>query len=188
MHILRVLLFAALTFGLSSCSSSRDPILYHLKPPQLVSSVPQSELTLLLREVSVPAYARNTNITSSTKTHRIVEDDEHKWAVPPSEAITNALAASLEVATGGVVTQHIESARMSTDAKISVHLSRLLRSQDGGVEMVGQFIVSDDGKPSIKRFSLKFPGKSRDYDGYMEAVADAVDELARLIAAEVIEP
>lgn len=170
-------------FGITACSSAPDPVLYTLADRNLSSAQSVGEDVIGLAELRLPAYARNQQITTAVSSHRIIEDDDHRWATPPSEALMASVSKALEGSTGRTVLKTPYPSGVRPDIRVTISFDRLLRGVNGDAEMVGQFLIQvPDSDVIIKRFDIAVATADDDYEGYMAAVTDALDELSVLIA------
>jgi len=180
------LLVIGTAFGVTACSSAPDPVLYTLADRNLVSSPGLAKEVIGLSELRLPAYARNQQITTAVSPYRITEDDDHRWATPPSEALTSSLSKSLEGNTGRTVLQTPYPSSVRPDIRVTISFDRLLRGIDGDAEMGGQYLIqAPDADTIIKRFNIAVSANGDDYEDYMAAVTEALDELGAEIAAEM---
>lgn len=170
----------------ASCSSAPDPVLYTLADLSLQERTTTNDQIIGLSELTLPAYARNQQITTALSPYRISEDDNHRWAAPPSEALTAALSKAVEQSTGGTVLQRPYPAGIRPEIRLTLTFDRLLRGPDGEAEMAGQYLVqaaNDDVR--INRFSITVPSAGDSYEAYMTALSLGLSELGAEIAAQV---
>lgn len=169
-----------------SCSSSPDPILYTLADPNLYESAITNAQIIGLSELNLPAYARNNQITTAISPYRISEDDDHRWAAPPSEALTAALSMALENSSGSTVLQRPFPPGVQPDIRLSLTFDRLLRGADGEAVMRGQYLIQSPGRDAdINRFSIAVPSSGGSYEAYMAALSIGLAELGSTIAGEL---
>ncbi|MEM7663607.1 MAG: PqiC family protein [Pseudomonadota bacterium] len=181
-----ILMILGLSLGASACSSAPDPVLYTLADPNIPSVWATDQKVIGLSELSLPAYARNQQITTAVSTYRLSEDDDHRWASPPSEALTAALSKALESSTGNIVLQRPFPAGVRPDIRLSITFDRLLRGAEGDAQMSGQYLVQIGEQPAqIKRFAIITPGADRSYEAYMAALSKGLMELGTQIAAQL---
>ncbi|MEL7110197.1 MAG: PqiC family protein [Pseudomonadota bacterium] len=179
-----------LTLGLgafiASCSSAPDPVLYTLADQTLPENTITNDQIIGLSELTLPAYARNQQITTAISPYRISEDDDHRWAAPPSEALTAALSKALENSSGSTVLQRPFPAGVRPDVRLSLTFDRLLRGENGEAEMSGQYLLQSPGSDAeISRFSITVPSSGDSYEAYMAALSRGLTELGTEIAAQL---
>lgn len=182
MHQLRTVAICGAILVLASCASSPDPKLYKL--PDLHSQTPlASEAGLIsLSELEMPAYARNLQITTAISTTELEEDDQHRWASPPTELFTSALAQHIEHAVEGVVLVRPLPAGIRSEFVVEVELDALFRTRLGGAYVRGQFILIGPGKSNhTQRFEFDVTSNSSSYEDYALALNGAL----RLLASEI---
>ncbi|MEL6568398.1 MAG: PqiC family protein [Pseudomonadota bacterium] len=191
MALKRLLMFSGLTASLGACASAPEPMLYTLVPQTLAESDrANSGAVIGLSEITLPSYARNQQITTASDPYRITEDDNHRWASPPSEAISEQLSAILETETGGDVLLRPYPTGVRPDLRLTISFSRLLRTSDGGADLTGQYIITGmDEDVHIDRFDIRVVSNSDDYVGYMSALSEGLDRLGSEIAGQLpLEP
>ena len=177
-----------LSVRMTSCSSAPDPLLYTLVDPSLPTSEINGDQIIGLSELSLPAYARNQQITTAVSPYRISEDDDHRWAAPPSEALTAALSKALENSSGSTVLQRPFPAGVQPDVRLFLSFDRLLRGPDGEAQMTGQYLIQTAGRNTeINRFSMTVPSSNESYEAYMAALSAGLSELGAEIATK-LEP
>ena len=188
MFIKRMLVMTGLAIGASGCTSTPDPVLYTLGSPSSAPAANSSKQVIGLSELSLPAYARNLQITTALSAYRVSEDDDHRWASPPSEALTAALSKALESSTGSTVLQRPYPSGVRPDIRLTITFDRLLRGEKGDAEMSGQYLIqTQDETTEIKRFSIIVPSDGSSYEAYMAALSTGLIELGSEIATH-IEP
>ena len=182
MHQLQKAAMCGAILVLASCASSPDPNLYKL--PDLHSQTPlASEAGLIsLSELEMPAYARNLQITTAISATELEEDDQHRWASPPTELFTSALAQHIEHAVEGVVLVRPLPAGIRSEFVVEVELDALFRTRLGGAYVRGQFILIGPGKSNhTQRFEFDVTSNSSSYEDYALALNGAL----RLLASEI---
>ena len=187
LHAIALLLAGAV----AGCAAAPDPTLYILASETAPPTTLNSDRRIGLSEITLPAYARQLPIASLSATNRIVQDDDHRWAAPPSEVISAALSRALERELQSAVVIRPYPRGLEPDVQLRVTFDRFLRSADGGAELNGQFLLIEgraDAVSSIQRFSITVPARGSGYEAYMRAVASAVDELSVTIASALTAP
>ena len=182
MHQLRKVAICGATLVLASCASSPDPKLYKL--PDLHSQTPTaSEAGLIsLSELKMPSYARNVQITTAISATELREDDQHRWASPPTELFTSALAQHIEHAVEGVVLVRPLPSGIRSEFTVEVEFDALYRKSSGGAYIRGQFILIGPRKSNhTERFEFDVTSNSSSYEDYALALNGAL----RLLASEI---
>ena len=179
----RILLLAAI--GLAGCGSGPEPVLYMLDPP--FSSVEATGIgpRVSLPSVDLPAYARSNLIASADGPNRIVVDDDHRWASPPSESVTLALARHLETALDATVLVQPHPRGFDAELVITVAFDRFLRSGSGAAELSGHAVIASGSAPDVMRFSITAPAEGGDNSDFMTSVDRALAEIAARVAKRV---
>ena len=179
----RILLLAAI--GLAGCGSGPEPVFYTLDPP--FSSVEATGIgpRISLPSVDLPAYARSSLIASADGANRIVVDDDHRWASPPSESDTLALARHLESALDATVLVQPHPRGFDAELVITVSFDRFLRSGSGAAELSGRAVIANGSAPDVMRFSITASAEGGDYSDFMTSVDRALAEIANRVAKRV---
>ncbi len=179
--------FMGLCALIGACSPGPAPSLYFLDstlaPPRYEPGAP----TIGLAEITLPAYARRQPIANRTDDHRIVLDDDHRWAVPPTEAVSGALSRALEAHLRGPVVLRPYPRGFEPDIQVRVTFDRFLRGGSGDAELVGQYIIrheAADDAMLVRRFQITGPAARDGYDAFMRSVAEALDTLGARIAQD----
>ena len=174
------------SLAVAACSTAPDPILYTLgDQPQLRRS-DRSQSIIGLSEVILPAYARNAQITTEVSAHRVVEDDDHRWAVPPAEAITSALVTILETTTGESVVRRPFPGGINPEDRIYIEFERLLRGNTGEAILSGRYIIlTRDAGSIVQAFDIIVPATNDDYEHYMSSLSVGLGVLGEGIAHDL---
>lgn len=181
-------LITGLSLMLAGCASSPEPKLYFLDQSIAPSQQALNNRRIGFSEITLPAYARNVQITNLSSDNMIREDDDHRWASPPAEAISVALSQSLEATTGSAVVIRPYPREVEPELQIRVTFNRFLRGANGAADMQGQYLIvlgEDDPTTMIKRFSIRIPAEGSGYAGYMKAVSMGLRTLAGYIATDI---
>lgn len=179
--------WAAACAAVGACSPGPAPSLYFLDAAPSPANYTADAVRVGLAEISLPAYARKVQIANRTRDHRIVQDDDHRWAAPPAEAISDALANALEAQLAGPVVPRPYPRGFQPDLRVRVAFDRFLRSDDGAAELAGQYFIigAADEDVGIRRFQITAAADDESYEAYMRAVADGLGALAADIAASL---
>ncbi|MEM1036266.1 MAG: PqiC family protein [Pseudomonadota bacterium] len=183
----RLLTLSGLIVGMAACASAPDPMLYTLSPIGASERSGLGDGTLIgLSEITLPSYARNQQITTAISPNRLTENDDHRWASPPSEAISEYLSIVLESETNSDVLVRPYPSGVRPELRLTISFSRLLRRNEGGAELAGQYIITGLGDDvQVSRFDIGIPSKTTDYFGYMEALSEGLDRLGGVIADRI---
>lgn len=184
MRELRITAMLVAISGLVSCASSPDPKLYKL-PDDHSPIQTRGQIGLIsLSELEMPAYARNLQITTAVSSIQLKEDDQHRWAAPPTELFTSAFAQHLEQVISEVVLVRPLPPGIRSDFAIEVEFDALFRTEAGGAYTRGQFILIGQDKSNLtRRFEFDVASNSMRYEDY----ALALNEALRLLADEIAE-
>jgi len=179
-----VLIVCVLVAG---CSSGPPPKQFLLEPVlDLVNdNNPPAIDAVALAEVTVPSYASDHRLASRDIQHRIVYDEQVKWADSPDEALTRVLANRLRYFLEANVIVEPWPRGYEPQARIEVQLDKLIREASGGAELSGQIrLISGDGKTMIgvRTFQFVRYANSRDPNAFFVAVSAGVNDISRMAA------
>ncbi|MEO0345294.1 MAG: PqiC family protein [Pseudomonadota bacterium] len=171
--------------GLAGCGSGPEPVLYTLDPPFSTVEATHNGPRISLPSVELPAYARSSLIASADGANRIVVDDDHRWASPPSESVTLALARHLESALDATVLVQPHPRGFDAELVITVSFDRFLRSANGAAALSGRAVIASGSAPEVMRFSITPSAAGGDYSDFMTSVDQALAEIANRVAKRV---
>jgi len=178
-------LFLGALFVLGGCGSGPPPKLYLLEPVYdlALENEPPNINAIGLAVVTLPGYATDPRIASRDAATRLTQDDNHRWAEAPEDAITRVLADRLRGATEANVLVEPWPRGFDPQARVEVVFDKLLRESTGGVEMAGQIsVISGDGRRvlAVDTFQLVHYGDSTDPTAYFLATSAGINDIARL--------
>ncbi len=174
---------------LSACGSGPPPKLYLLEPLQPIASLPPSVTSstgiglLGMSAVILPGYATNTQIASIGRNGTVVQDDDHRWAEEPEDAITRVLSDRLRERASTTVLLEPWPRDYNPAARVEVVFDRLLREPLGGADMVGQILLlSGDGRKLLRNvpFQIIHYGRDTKKSTFFMAISQGIDDIARM--------
>lgn len=177
-----------LALCMTACSSGPPPTLYIIDDPQPVAQSGGSfadSTSLGVFEVTLPTYARGEKLARYDGPGQIVHLDDHRWAEPPEEAITTALARSLARRLDDIVIQQPYPRGLRPTQQVRVVFERFVVGPSNEAQLSGHFLLfpSDgDRAPTLTRFDVAIPANGSSYADAIEAFKSGVNELARRIA------
>lgn len=188
-------LFVSVSF-LVACGGGPPPRLYLLEPhsalePVVASADVDSGISMLgISKVQVPGYASDAKIISLLADGSLHQNDNHRWAEEPEDAITRLLADRLRHHAKATVLIEPWPRDYVPDARIEVVFDRLLREPLGGAEMSGQIqMISGNGRALLRSVPFRFARYGRDTDNtvFFIAVSQGIDDIARLAIEQLIK-
>ena len=189
-----VALAAVLAAGLATgCASGPRAPRYLLEPAAVdrVEPLPRALDSLGLEIVTLPGYVEDSSIVGRGPGGVLSVDEGARWSEAPDAALTRTLAESLRLRSGASVLVEPLPRGFEPEARIEIVFDRLLRDAGGGAELGGQVrLVAGDGRRllSVRTFELARPGRDASDAAFFEALAIAVDDLARLIVTALRAP
>ena len=190
---LAVAALVAATLWTAGCASGPRAPRYLLEPAAVdrVEPLPRALDSLGLETVALPGYVEDSSVVGRGAAGTLVVDGGARWSEAPDAALTRTLAESLRLRSGASVLVEPLPRGFEPEARIEVVVDRLLRGASGGAELGGQVrLVAGDGRRllSVRTFELARPGRDDSGAAFFEALAIAVDDLARLIVAALRAP
>lgn len=172
--------------SLTACISGPPPTRYLLEPFMTTEVVPSqaSVESIGLAALVVPGYVKANSIARRGAGATLVFDDSSQWAEDPDAALTRALAESLRLQSGADVLIEPLPRGFEPQARVEVVLDRMLAESGGVADVSGQVrLISGNGREllSVFPFRLLQRGRGKGYDGFFDALAIGMDDLARLI-------
>ncbi|WP_126976750.1 PqiC family protein [Frigidibacter oleivorans] len=171
-----------LCLGLAACGA---PPRYLLDPPPSTLRLSSAADTILLREVSLPDYAANPEITLQEGGGAVTEARRAQWADLPPRAVTLALAERMDAILSGTVAPDPWPLSGYAEAEVDVRVTRMLAGADGVFRLDGQYYVRSEGPrrgPPSAPFAISVPMAGREPAQIAAAQSAAVGQLAEIIA------
>jgi uncharacterized lipoprotein YmbA len=177
---------AAALIALAACGGT--PAYYLLPMPQPAPSRPAPVGSVVVADLSLPAYADALEVATLTGPATLALPKRSLWADTPRRAMTRHLARALDDRL---------SARVATDPwpgfdapglRVEVTVDRMIGALEGGLELAGQYalVAPASGRVvAFDRFEIVVPPQGEGYPGLMTAHARALDRLADRIAAAI---
>jgi len=139
--------------------------------------------SLGISPVELPSYVGEARITGVNQDGTVSHDDRHRWAEEPQAAISRVFSDRLRIRSGSTVLIEPWPRDFAPAARVEVSFAKLLREPMGGVDMAGQILLlSGDGRRLLKAVPFQFTlyGREKDKQVFFEAVAQGVDDIARM--------
>lgn len=177
-------LLAALT--LAGCGGNPD---YYLLPaPQPAERTASPVGSIVVADMSLPAYASALEIASLTGPGVVGLNKTQLWADTPQRALTRHLAAALDARLRARVGTEPWPGFDDPGLRVEVSVDRLIGSAGGGLDLSGQYALVSPASGRITgfdRFAISVPPQGEGYSGLLAAHARAMDLLAGRIAATI---
>lgn len=181
----------ALVLGLAALAAcgGPGPDRFSVAPPEVSKTIRISHASVLLRDVSLPAYAASDEIHIRTETGALTSSSELLWSDSPERAVTLGLARDLARLTKARIASEPWPFDARPAATLEVRMEELYATADGSFRGTGQYFLGTDTGVREKAglFDLTVP---YDVEGGPAAIATArgqlVLDLATLIAREAL--
>ena len=154
-----------------------DPKTSELRVPARVGSV-------MLRDISLPAYAQATEISVRSAGGTLVEKKGAVWADEPARAMTGAMVRNLSSITGAQVAAEPWPLEGYPDVELTVRVEHMFAREDGSITLVGYYAIRrEQGRSLIRQLDVTRPpdpGAPDDLALVHEAAwADLAERIAR---------
>ena len=177
-------LLAALV--LAGCGGNPDYFL--LPPPQSAARAASPVGSIVVADLSLPAYANALEIASLTAPGVVGLNKTNLWADTPQRALTRHLAGALGERLRARVGTEPWPGFDDPGLRVEVTVDRLIGSENGGLDFAGQYVLVSPASGRITgfdRFAIAVPPQGAGYPGLLAAHARAIDLLADRIAATI---
>ncbi len=176
---------------LAGCAASPEPRQYLLEAPATAAAPPPAAepLSLGLREIALPLYARRQQIAAFDTTGTVMASDEHRWAEEPAPAATRLLARTIADQTGGQVFVEPWSRSAAPERIAAVEVDRFIGTLGGDVVLIGQLSLTETGstaRPTSYPFRITTPVAGDDWPMLTAAYGAAIASLGRFIADTIV--
>jgi uncharacterized lipoprotein YmbA len=183
---MRAPLLAALALGLAACGGR--PTYYLLPPAQPAARQASPVGSIVVADLTLPAYAGALEIASLTGPGTLELDTRALWADQPQRTLTRHLAAALEARLGARVSTEPWPGFDSPGRRVEVTVDRMVGATGGGLDFAGQYAIVEPSSGrlvALDRFALTVPPQGEGYPGLLAAHARAIEALADRIAARL---
>lgn len=172
---------------LASCSQTPEPVRYGATPPALERRISIPHRTVALREVSLPAYAADEEISVASGSGAIREFPGSIWADDPIRAVTLRLTNALSDLTGRTVASDPWPFQEDPDVVVDVRIEDFIAQASGRFVAKGRYYVAyTDSERSDRSRSFEL---SQSYDPEMgfSAIADARSKIIASLALDIAQ-
>jgi hypothetical protein len=152
--MLKTLLFTLCAAGLLACSAPAN----RLDMVQLKSelSLTTAFETLMVRTVSLPAYAAAEELAIQSAEGLILSDTDVIWADAPERAVTLRIAQHLNQILSATAGPDPWPFVALPDIAVDIRVSEMLTHADGHFHLQGQYFVGGDG--------IDYPNSAKSFD------------------------
>jgi len=174
--------------ALTACGSTEPRYLINSAPAETSAQVRMQVATLEVRDVSLPAYAEDSQILIEGADGALTPLDNALWADEPTRAVTMRLAEA--IGRGGSATVAVEPWPLETPAQAEIHVlvSEMVARASGQFDLKGQFAISSYDhviRERIKRFEISVPLSEATPRGIAQTSGLALQKLAEQITREL---
>jgi uncharacterized lipoprotein YmbA len=187
------LVFLGCALLLAGCARTAPVSYYQLSALDAARTVPVSaeagKVVLGIGPVRLAEYLDRPQIVTRLTANRLQLADSHRWAEPLGENIPRVLGENLSALLGiERILLHPWPASKATDYQLLVEILHFENESDGAARLVALWsIKGKDGAIVLpeRRSSHVSPAMSRDQEGQVAALNEALGSLCREIAQEL---
>ncbi|MFZ7093857.1 PqiC family protein [Primorskyibacter sp. 2E233] len=182
----RILLLA--TVFLSACAGADQRFLIDSAPAPEAKTMRLRVSTLEVREVSLPAYAEDSQILLEDADGALTPAEGALWADEPVRAVTLLLVDQIGRTSNATVAAEPWPLETPAQAAVHVRVSEMVARASGTFDLKGQFAISSYEqvvRERIKRFEISVPLKATTPAGIAQASGAAMQQLASEILKEL---
>ncbi|MBV7410402.1 membrane integrity-associated transporter subunit PqiC [Maritimibacter sp. DP1N21-5] len=175
----RILPFALLL--LAACGGTDARFLVDPSPAAAESRIGIGVGTLEVRDVSLPAYAEESEILVEDSTGALAPIKNAVWADDPVRAMTMALADTMDRQSSATVAAEPWPLETEAQAAVHVRVSEMAARADGMFHLTGQFAISSYDRvvrERIERFDITVPLADTTPGAVARATSAATGQLA----------
>lgn len=152
---------------LAGCSATAPQVV--IDPQSSELRVPARARSVMLSDISLPAYAEASEISIRADDGTLVEQKGQLWADAPARAMSGSLVRNLNVITGAQVAADPWPLPGYPDAEVTVRVEQMFARKDGAITLTGYYAIRrESGRSAIRQFNIALPG-----------TPDAASDLAR---------
>lgn len=174
--------------ALAACAPLPDRLALPNPPAQI--QLQPAVNSVLVRDVSLPSYAAAEEIARETASGLIISSDI-LWADDPQRASTLAIADHLGQILGIDAGPAPWPYLGLPDVSVDIRIARMIAAADGQFHLRGAAFIGADGRAfadSHIRFDIRSPLASNTLPAIAAAQADALRQLAQMIAEKLARP
>jgi len=173
---------------LTACGGTDPRYLIDTAPAETAATVRLQVATLEVREVSLPAYAEESQILLEGGDGALTPVKGAAWADEPVRAVTLLLADTIGRAGSATVAAEPWPLATPAQAAVEVRVSEMVARASGQFDLKGQFAISSYDhilRERIVRFDIAVPLSDTSPTGIATASGLAMRQLAEKITQEL---
>jgi uncharacterized protein len=179
---------SAVAAALIVAGCGADPDYYLLPPPAEQMRLATPADSLVVMNMSLPAYAEAIEIATVAESGAVELDQTSLWADTPQRALTRHLVATLQQSLDAEVAGDPWPGFQDPDLRLEVVADRFIGAIDGSVVFSGQYLLVAPESGAIvasERFNIYEAVEGAGYQPLLAAHARAVETLAVGIARRI---
>lgn len=180
----------AFVAALGACSS--PPTNLYLIDAELTERSRQMSVSeqdvISIAKIELPTYARDERVIRRGLNHRLIADDDNRWAEPPEDSLTRVLAANLGHQLDATALVEPLPRGLPVSRRVHIIIDRFLLNDASYAEWSGYAaILSGDGRLTlhIVPFDMSTPSASSSVGDYATAIEQNLEELALVISEQI---
>lgn len=180
---------------LAGCARTQQASYYQLSPLETSGNGPitggAGEMVLGIGPVLLPEYLDRPQFVTRLTANRLQLADSQRWAEPLSENIARVLGENLSALLGVErILLYPWPVSKAVDYQLLVEVLHFENESDGAARLVARWSVKGKGGGMVlpaRRSSYLVPAASRDQEGLVTALNQALGSFCREIARELTE-
>ncbi len=147
-------------------------------------------MSVLLGPLSLPDMVLRPQITTRPEPGRVTFAEYHRWAGDLRANVEQVLLKSLSDRLGRSVVIPVDSSVPDTDYRVSIRFQRFDGTLGRDVVLEGNWRLktgTSGCQVGLYRFTIEVPVKSGDYDAYVQALDEALAQLADRMAQALVK-
>lgn len=177
-------LLPVLLLALAGCAATSPQVVVDPKSSDL--RIAARARTVMLRDISLPAYAQATEITTRGPDGTLVETKGKVWADEPARAMTGAMVRNLATITGAQVSAEPWPLEGYPDVELTVRVEHMYAADDGAIRLAGYYAARrENGYGTIRQFDISRPAAEGAAPDIAAAYEAAWTDLAERIARDL---
>lgn len=169
---------------MAGCGSNATQVV--IDPQTSALKVPIRAHSVMVRDISLPAYAQASEITVRSDNGTLTQKRGEVWADEPARAMTGAMVRNLSTITSAQVSAEPWPLAGYPDVELTIWIEQMFARDDGSVSLAGYYAVRREaGRNAIRQFDIALPPASTGLADLASTYDAAWIQLAERIAHDL---